>query len=90
MLIPVIARRETRVRYVYWGPVDRHGLRPRDDKSGIFTMKGMKKVEVPILSLRGENEVRDAAIHRVSEDAVGVVCSVTQDLWIATGFQPLR
>jgi len=29
-------------------------------------MKGMKKVEVPILSLRGGNGVRDAAIHRVS------------------------
>ena len=32
----------------------------------------------------------DAAINRVSGDAVGVVCSVTEDQWIATGFQPSR
>ena len=29
---------------IYWFTVDRHGLRPRDDKSGIFTMKGVKKI----------------------------------------------
>ena len=28
----------------------------------------------------------DAAIHRVSEDANGFVCSITEDQWIATGF----
>ena len=28
----------------------------------------------------------DAAIHRVSEDVGGVVCSVTEGQWIATGF----
>ena len=52
----VIARRTTgrrgnpsclggRVRGCLFGyllTVDRHGLRPRDDKGGIFTMKGVK------------------------------------------------
>ena len=42
------------------------------------------------LSLRGENEVIDAAIHRVSADAGGFVCSLTKGQWIATGFQPSR
>ena len=28
----------------------------------------------------------DAAIHRVSEDAAGVVCSCIKDQWIATGY----
>ena len=32
----------------------------------------------------------DAAIHRVSEDVGGVVCSITEGQWIATGFQPSR
>ena len=59
---------------------------PRDDKGGIFTMKGVKKMKSSNLSLRGVSEVRDVAIHRVSGDAVGVVCSVTEDQWIATGF----
>ena len=51
--------------------MDRHGLRPRDDKGGVFTMKGVKKMKSSNLSLRGENGVRDAAIHRVSDDADG-------------------
>jgi hypothetical protein len=51
---------------IYWQSVDRHGLRPRDDKGGIFTMKGMKRLRFSSLSLRGGNGVRDAAIHRVS------------------------
>ena len=29
---------------ISWLPVDRHGLRPRDDKSGNFTMKGVKRL----------------------------------------------
>ena len=40
------------MRYIYGGPVDRHGLRPRDDKSGIFHHEGSEKNEVLILSLR--------------------------------------
>ena len=27
--------------------MDRHGLRPRDDKGGIFTMKGVKRLRFP-------------------------------------------
>ena len=57
--------------------MDRHGLRPRDDKGGVDAM---------CLSLRGGSGARDAAIHRVSEDVGGVVCSVTEGQWIATGF----
>jgi hypothetical protein len=30
----------------------------------------------------------DAAIHRVSRGTGGVVCSVTEDQWIATGLRP--
>ena len=30
----------------------------------------------------------DAVIHRVSEDVGGVVCSVTEGQWIATGLRP--
>jgi hypothetical protein len=30
--------------------------------------------------------VTDAAIHRVSEDAGGFVCSLAENQWIATGF----
>ena len=33
-----------------------------------------------------EDRMTDAAIHRVSEDVGGVVCSVTEGQWIATGF----
>ena len=31
-------------------------------------------------------QVTDAAIHRVSEDAGGFVCSLAENQWIATGF----
>ena len=50
------------MRVGYYEPVDRHGLRPRDDKVGVGAW---------LLSLRGESGARDAAIHRVSEDANG-------------------
>jgi len=40
------------------------------------------------LSLRGENEVKEAAIHRVSHNAVGVVSSLTGAQLIATGKRP--
>ena len=33
-------------------------------------------------------QVTDAAIHRVSEDVGGVVCSITEGQWIATGCRP--
>ena len=38
------------------------------------------------LSLRGGSEARDAAIHRVSQDANGECVSLTGSKWIATGF----
>ncbi|MDC1309468.1 hypothetical protein N8X69_00530 [Opitutales bacterium] len=40
------------------------------------------------MSLRGENEVKEAAIHRVSHNAVGVISSLTGAQWIATGILP--
>ena len=57
--------------------MDRHGLRPRDDKGGVDAM---------CLSLRGGSGARGAVIHPISEDVGGVVCSVTEAQWIATGF----
>ena len=69
------------MRVGYYEPVDRHGLRPRDDKVGVGAW---------LLSLRVESGARDAAIHRVSEDVNGDVRSVTGSMWIATGFQPSR
>jgi hypothetical protein len=39
--------------------------------------------------LRGGRQ-DDAAIHRVLVDAGGVVCSLTEGQWIATGLQPSR
>ena len=66
--------------------MDRHGLRPRDDKGGIFTMKGVKSMGFLILSLRGGSGAKDAAIHRVSGVANGFVCSGNEGQWIATGF----
>ena len=38
------------------------------------------------MSLRGGSRARDAAIHRVSEDACGVDGSIAGSQWIATGF----
>ena len=48
--------------------MDRHGLCPRDQKSGIFHNEGSKENGVTFLSLRGGSGARDAAIHRVSGD----------------------
>ena len=59
--------------------MDRHGLRPRDDKGGVDAM---------CLSLRGGSGAKDAAIHRVSEDVGGVVCSLPGSQLIATGLRP--
>ncbi|MDA8991219.1 hypothetical protein N9H45_06800, partial [Opitutales bacterium] len=67
------------MRFGYGGPVDRHGLLPRDDKGGVDAM---------CLSLRGGSGARDAVIHPISEDVGGVVCSVTVNQWIATGYRP--
>jgi hypothetical protein len=73
-----------------WGPVDRHGLRPRDDKSGVLYHEGSEVIGAFTLSLRGGSEARDAAIHRVQGRADGVGGSVTGLQWIATGLQPSR
>ena len=40
---------------------------PRDDKSGIFTMKGVKRLRFPFCHCE-EDRMDDAAIHRVSRD----------------------
>ena len=53
--------------FAYWPPVDRHGLRPRDDKA---ERNGSVRFGYnTILSLRGGSVASDAAIHRVSIDA---------------------
>ena len=59
------------------------GLRPRDDKGGIFTIKGVKRLRFPFCHCE-EDRMDDAAIHRVSGVANGFVCSVTEVQWIAT------
>ena len=58
------------------------GLRPRDDK----VREGI--VGSTTLSLRGENEVNDAAIHRVSRGGVRLVSSLAGAQWIATDLRP--
>ena len=58
---------------------------PRDDKGGVFYHEGSEVIGVLILSLRGGRQ-DDAAIHRVSKDAYGQCGSVTEGLWIATGY----
>ena len=62
---------------------------PRDDKGGIFTIKGMKRLEFSYCHCE-EDRIDDAAIHRVSGDVDGFVSSLTGSQWIATGFQPSR
>ena len=39
-----------------------------------------------LLSLPGESEVRDAAIHRVSGEMIRVACTLPGAQWIATGY----
>ena len=83
MLIPVIARRETRVRYVYWGPVDRHGLSPRDDKGGVFYHEESDEFGVLTLSLRGGQYGRRG--NPSCFGGRGRVCGTFTDIqWIAT------
>ena len=59
----------------------------RDDKSGSFTMKGVKRLEFSLCHCE-EDSMDEAAIHRVSGDVDGVVCSGSQGQWIATGLRP--
>ena len=59
------------------------------DKGGVFTMKEVKKLVFLVCHCE-EDRMDDAAIHRVSGDADGVVGSGTEGQWIATGFQPSR
>jgi hypothetical protein len=47
----------------------------RDDKGGIFTMKGGKRLEFSHCHCKEGAGAREAAIHRVSGDVDGVVCS---------------
>jgi len=59
------------------------------DKGGIFTMKEVKKLVFLVCHCE-EDRMDDAAIHRVSGDVGGFVCSCCESQWIATGFQPSR
>ena len=72
--------------FARWHTVERHGLRPRDDK--VQSDKRNQLRTTRTLSLRGESEASDAAIHRVSGNAFEFVCSLTGSQWIATGFRP--
>ena len=45
--------------------MDRHGLSPRDDKNGAFTMKGMKRLGFSHCHCE-EDSMDDAAIYRVT------------------------
>ena len=60
----------------YWFTVDRHGLGPRDDKAwNGMVVYGSVKTRTH-LSLRGENEVTDAAIHCMQWTFVRTECAV--------------
>ena len=56
------------MRFAFWFTVDRHGLRPRDDKSVIFTMEGVMSLKFSFCHCEEGTEVSEAAIHCVSED----------------------
>ena len=49
-------------------------------------MEGVKRLEFSHCPCEEGAQVTDAAIHRVSGDAGGFVCSVIESQWIATGF----
>ena len=66
--------------------MDRHGLRPRDDKGGVFYHEGSEEVKFSFCHCEEGAGADDAAIHRVSENAGGVDCSVSDSQWIATGY----
>jgi hypothetical protein len=86
MLQPVIARRETRVRFAYRFTVDRHAHKGLAmTRVVIFTMKRMKRLEFSLCHCE-EDRMDDAAIHRASGDACGVDGSIAGSQWIATGF----
>jgi len=71
------------VRYIYGGPVDRHA-RKGLAMTRYFTMKGVKRMKFSFCHCE-EDRMDDAAIHRVSGDVDGFVCSFTGSQWIATG-----
>ena len=60
--------------------MDRHGL-------SALAMTRVSWVR-GICHCEEETQVTDAAIHRVSGDADGFVCSLTDSQWIATGIRP--
>ena len=74
----------------YWFTVDRHGLGPRDDKAwNGMVVYGSVKTRTH-MSLRGENEVTDAAIHCMQWACRDVRCG---NYWLTSGspraFSPL-
>ncbi len=62
------------------------GLRPRDDKVGSEAVDG--SVPTRSLSLRGESEARDAAIHCMQWSRTESAVRLPDSQWIATGFRP--
>jgi hypothetical protein len=54
-------------------------------KSGVF-YHGGKKLELSFCHCEEGTHMTDAAIHRVSADAGGFVCSFIASQWIATGY----
>ena len=57
-----------------------------DGKSGVFYHEGRKVVEPSHCPCEEGAQVTDAAIHRVSVNAGGFVCSGSEGQWIATGY----
>ena len=84
----IVSRGSGRVcLFAYWFTVDRHGLRPRDDKIG-KEWECAVRLQHDLCHCEERAERDDAAIHRVSREANGFVYSLTGSQWIATGLRP--
>ena len=79
-----------RCLFDYRVTVDRQGLCPRDDKGGIFTMKGVKIKGFLILSWRGGSLSDRRGNPSCLGESGKVGGSFTEGQWIAAGFQPSR
>ena len=56
------------------------------DRHGLSALAMTRVVWVRSVCHCEEDRMDDAAIHRVSGDVDGVVCSVSDSQWIATGY----